>query len=63
MWETIVLFLEQNAVAAGSAGGIAGVGVALWAIVKAPFSRAKPTEIAQTSIDQIKGPEVKETFA
>jgi hypothetical protein len=39
VWETIVLFLEQNAVAAGSAGGIAGVGVVIWAVVKAPFSR------------------------
>src|SRR6056297_3963633 len=60
MMDAVLVFLRTYAVEFGSAGGLVAVLLFVWTIVKKPFSKPKPTQLAPDTIDQIKPPQAKD---
>jgi len=60
MVDAFLGFLRTYGVELSAAGGLAGVAALIWAIVKWPFSKPKPTQLAPDTIDQIKPPQAKD---
>ena len=60
MMDAVLVFLRTYAVEFGSAGGLVAVLLFVWTIVKKPFSKPKPNQLAPDTIDQIKPPQAKD---
>jgi len=60
MLDTVLGFLSDHSKELGAAGGLVAVILFIWTIVKWPFKRDKPTQLAPETIDQIKPPQAKD---
>src|SRR6056297_2701386 len=60
MLETVLGFLSDHSTELGAAGGLVAVLLFLGAILKWPFKRDKPTQLAPETIDQIKPPQARD---
>src|SRR6056297_3168654 len=60
MLDAILGFLRMYGMELSAAGGLVAVFLFVWTIVKKPFSKPKPIEIAPNSIDQIKPQQAKD---
>ena len=60
MLDTVLGFLSDYTNELGGAGGLVAVLLFIWAILKWPFKRDKPTQLAPETIDQIKPPQAKD---
>jgi len=56
-------FLRKNAIVIGSLGGLAGVMALLTGALKWPFSKSKPTQLADETIEKIKPPSLTDQTA
>ena len=60
MLDAILGFLRMYGMELSAAGGLVAVFLFVWAILKWPFSKPKPTQLAPDTIDQIKPPQAKD---
>ena len=60
MLDAVLGFLRTYGVELSAAGGLVAVLLLVWAILKWPFSKTKPTQLAPDTIDQIKPPQAKD---
>src|SRR6056297_4148456 len=60
MLDAILGFLRMYGMELSAAGGLVAVFLFVWAILKWPFSKTKPTQLAPDTIDQIKPPQAKD---
>ena len=60
MLETVLGFLSDHSKELGAAGGLVAVLLFIWTIVKWPFKRDRPTQLAPETIDQITPPQAKD---
>src|SRR6056297_1525790 len=60
MLDTVLGFLSDHSKELGAAGGLVAVLLFLGAILKWPFKRDRPTQLAPETIDQIKPPQAKD---